>query len=86
MYNSLEYLEKLAHDNNINIIYSDCSNKPLKSFIVKIDNQYFVSIDSNASMDEKIETITDIMSISPSWMPEIKLTADGFETMFYKKE
>lgn len=37
-------------------------------------------------IDEKVETITDIMSISPSWMPEIKLTADGFETMFYKKE
>lgn len=53
MYNSLEYFEKLARDNNINVIYSDCSNKPLKAFIIKIDNQYYISIDSNASMNEK---------------------------------
>lgn len=57
MKKSLKYFEKLAHDNGITVIYNDCSDKPLKAFIIKVDNEYYVSIDSNASMEEKREML-----------------------------
>lgn len=33
-----------------------------------------------------IDTICNTMSKSPSWMPDIKLNADGYETVFYRKD
>lgn len=45
---SLGDFEKLAKDNNITVVYCDCSDKPLKAFIIKIDNYYYIMIDSNA--------------------------------------
>lgn len=33
-----------------------------------------------------IDSICNVMSKSPSWMPDIKLNADGYETEFYKKD
>lgn len=50
---SLEYFEKLAKENKITVVYYDCSDKPLKAFIVKVDGEYYVCIDSNASMEDK---------------------------------
>ena len=50
---SLEDFEKLAKENNITVVYMDCSNKPLQAFIVKIDNKSYVMIDSNVSDDIK---------------------------------
>lgn len=57
MKKSLEYFEKLAKDNNVNVIYVNCSNKPLKAFIILYDNVYYIMIDSNASMKEKKEML-----------------------------
>lgn len=57
MYKSLEHFEKLAKDNNIDVIYLNCSNKPLKAFIIKYENKYYIMIDSNASMKEKKEML-----------------------------
>lgn len=57
MKKSLEYFEKLAKDNNVNVIYVNCSNKPLKAFIILYDNVYYIMIDSNASMEEKREML-----------------------------
>lgn len=37
-------------------------------------------------METKVETICEIMGRSPSWMPDILLRADGYETPFYKKD
>jgi Zn-dependent peptidase ImmA (M78 family) len=50
---SLEYFEKLAKENKITVVYYDCSEKHLKAFIVKVDGEYYVCIDSNASMEDK---------------------------------
>ena len=51
---SLGVFEKLAKDNNITVIYCDCSNKPLKTFIIKFDDKFYVMIDSNAPEDKKV--------------------------------
>ena len=37
-------------------------------------------------MDVSVEKITAIMSISPEWMKDIKLTAAGYECSFYMKD
>lgn len=50
---SLGHFEKLAKENNITVVYCDCSNKPLKAFIVEINDNYYVMIDSNVSNDTK---------------------------------
>ena len=36
-------------------------------------------------MDTKIDEITSLMSISPEWMKDIKLNAEGYECSFYMK-
>lgn len=36
--------------------------------------------------DVSVNSICDAMSKSPSWMPDIKLNADGYETVFYRKD
>ena len=35
--------------------------------------------------EETVETICEIMSIPPTWMPNINLKVEGFESMYYKK-
>lgn len=55
--NKLRDFEKLAKDNNIDVIYLNCSNKPLKAFIIKYENKYYIMIDSKASMKEKKEML-----------------------------
>ena len=35
--------------------------------------------------DVTVDTICNIMAESPTWMPEINLKAEGFESKFYKK-
>ncbi len=35
----------------------DCTNKPLKAFIIKIDNIYYIMIDSSASYEAKKEML-----------------------------
>lgn len=35
--------------------------------------------------EETIEHICDLMNVPPTWMPKIKLKAEGFESMYYKK-
>lgn len=37
-------------------------------------------------MDVSVDEITTIMSISPEWMKDIKLTAAGYECSFYMKD
>lgn len=54
---SLGVLEKLAKENNITVVYMDCSNKPLKAFIIKIDDKFYVMIDSNAPEDKKVHLL-----------------------------
>ena len=44
---TLKDFEKLAKDNDITVVYYDCSNKPLKAFIVIVDNKFYIMIDSN---------------------------------------
>lgn len=36
--------------------------------------------------DTDVSTITSVMSRTPSWMPDIRIRGDGYETLFYKKE
>ncbi len=36
-------------------------------------------------MDMKIDEVTSLMSISPEWMKDIKLNAEGYECSFYMK-
>lgn len=93
MCNSLEYFEKLAKKNKITVVYYDCSDKPLKAFIVKIDNQFYISIDSNASMDEKIEMLahglahffTDTFyNVNDS--EQIKIEKENIATAYMRKE
>lgn len=55
--NKLRDFEKLAYRNNIDVVYWDCSNKPLKAFIVCVDKKFYIMIDSNASMKEKKEML-----------------------------
>ena len=35
--------------------------------------------------EETVEHICDLMNVPPTWMPKIKLKAEGFESMYYKK-
>lgn len=58
--------------------------KNLKNYrvVAHIHDEVIVEV----PMDTKVEEITNIMSKSPEWMPDLILTADGFETMFYMKE
>ena len=35
--------------------------------------------------EETVEHICDLMSVPPTWMPNIKLKAEGFESMYYTK-
>ena len=93
MYNSLEYFEKLAHDNNINVIYVNCSNKPLKAFIVKIDNQFYISIDSNASMDEKRDMLAQELAhfftdtfYNVNDSEQMKIEKENIATAYMRKE
>lgn len=37
------------------------------------------------SKEENVEHICDLMSVPPTWMPDIKLKVEGFESMYYKK-
>ena len=37
-------------------------------------------------MEQKIDKITSLMGISPDWMPDINLRADGYECLFYQKD
>lgn len=39
-----------------------------------------------ASMDVSLETICEQMGRTPPWIPGLLLRADGYETMFYKKD
>ena len=36
--------------------------------------------------DASLEAICEQMGRTPPWLPGIKLRADGYETMFYKKD
>ena len=36
--------------------------------------------------DTEVSTITSVMSRTPSWMPDILIRGDGYETSFYKKD
>lgn len=35
--------------------------------------------------EETVERICDLMNVSPTWMPNINLKVEGFESMYYKK-
>ena len=39
-----------------------------------------------ASKDVSLKAVCEQMGRSPSWLPDIKLRADGYETQFYKKD
>ena len=52
MYN-LEDFERIANRNGITVVYLDCSNKPLKAFIINIESKFYIMIDSRASIKEK---------------------------------
>ena len=39
-----------------------------------------------APMDVEVDTICDIMGVPVEWAPDLLLTADGFETKYYKKD
>ena len=39
-----------------------------------------------APMDAKLSDVERIMEETPIWAPGLLLNADGFETLFYKKE
>ena len=93
MYKSLEYFEKLAYDNNITVIYLNCSNRPLKAFIIKIREEYFIMIDSNASMDEKREMLAHGLAhfftdtfYSVYDPEEIKINKENIATDYMRKE
>lgn len=64
----------------------------LAEAMMRIENEGFnivmhihdeVVIESDSS---SIEEINEIMSVVPSWAPELILDADGFESEFYKKD
>ena len=50
---TLKDFERIAKENNITVVYMDCSNKPLKAFIIFMDGNYYIMIDSSASMKDK---------------------------------
>lgn len=50
---TLKDFERIAKENNITVVYMDCSNKPLKAFIINIDNEFYIMIDSSSSMENK---------------------------------
>lgn len=50
---TLKDFERIAKENNITVVYMDCSNKPLKAFIISIDNEFYIMIDSSSSMEDK---------------------------------
>ena len=54
---TLKDFEKLARNNDITVIYCDCSNKPLKAFIIIVDGKFYIMIDSNAPLEEKREML-----------------------------
>ena len=54
---TLKDFEKLAKDNDITVIYYDCSNKPIKAFIIIVDGEFYIMIDSNAPLEEKRELL-----------------------------
>lgn len=37
--------------------YIDCTNKPLKAFIIKIDGTYYIMIDSSSTYEKKKEML-----------------------------
>lgn len=49
--------EKLAKDNDITVIYYDCSNRPLKAFIIRVDDKFYIMIDSNVPDVKKRELL-----------------------------
>jgi DNA polymerase len=36
--------------------------------------------------ETSVKSITDIMSRSPDWMPDILITGDGYECPYYQKD
>ena len=54
---SLGDFEKLAKDNNITVVYCDCSNRPLKAFIIVIEGEFYIMIDSSAPEEKKREAL-----------------------------
>lgn len=50
---TLKDFERIAKENNLTVVYMDCSNKPLKAFIIFIDGNYYIMIDSSSSMEDK---------------------------------
>lgn len=90
---SLGDFEKLAKDNNITVVYFDCSNKPLKAFIIMIDDNYYIMIDSNAPEEEKKEIIAQELAhfftktfycVDDS--EEIKINKENIANAYMRKE
>lgn len=50
---TLRDFERIAKENNITVVYMNCSNKPLKAFIISIDNEFYIMIDSSSSIENK---------------------------------
>ena len=38
------------------------------------------------SMDTDVETIETLLAVTPEWAEGLPLRADGYETLFYKKD
>ena len=51
------------------------------NIVMHIHDEVVIESDSSS-----IEEINEIMSVVPSWAPELILDADGFESEFYKKD
>ncbi|BFQ95715.1 hypothetical protein SMUE_09910 [Enterococcus cecorum] len=45
-------------------------------------DEVIIECENNAN----VESIGKLMSQTPTWMPNIILNADGYETPFYKKD
>ena len=60
------------------------SLKQLKKF--KIVGHVHDEVIIECPMEQNLDEIASLMGISPDWMSDINLSADGYECFFYQKD
>ena len=61
-------------------------NQQLSRFNAQIIIQIHDELIIECSPNVDLKAVCEQMGRSPSWMPDILLRADGYETQFYKKD
>ncbi|KGK87341.1 XRE family transcriptional regulator [Clostridium sp. HMP27] len=67
-------------------------SRDILSYAMHTINHYFIcghvhdELIIECPMDESLDVICEQMGITPPWMKGLQLRADGYETMFYKKD